>query len=47
MTSGIVLLVVIGVMFLVMFVVALGKPMDEGPGDFEPFDHDPGDPSPL
>ena len=45
MTSGIVLLVVIGIMFAVMFLMAFGGPMDEGPGDLEHWDHEPGDPS--
>ena len=44
MTSGIVLLVVIGIMFLVMFLMAFGKPLDEA-GDLEHWDHEPGDPS--
>lgn len=43
MTSGIVLLVVIGIMFLVMFLMAFGKPMDDGSADFEHRDRDPGD----
>lgn len=45
MTSGILLLAVIGTMFAVMFLMAFGQTMDEGPGDLDHFDHEPSDPS--